>query len=58
MCVRLSGAFLYDYTETKMESEKKNDIETGEDRGRCWEIEVRLNFKKECKEIGSERENY
>ena len=56
--MRLSGAFLYDYTETKMESEKKNDIETGEDRGRCWEIEVRLNFKKECKEIGSERENY
>ena len=46
MCVRLSGAFLYDYTETKMESEKKNDIETGEDRERCWEIEVRLNLTK------------
>ena len=56
-CVRQSGAFLDDYTETEMESEKENDVETGEDRGRCWEIEVRLNFKKkECKEIGSERE--
>ena len=33
----------------------ENDVETGEDRERCWEIEVRLNFKKECKEMGSER---
>ena len=57
--MRQSGAFLDDYTETEMESERENDVETGEDRERCWEIEVRLNLKKkECKEIGSERENY
>ena len=56
--MRQSGVFLDDHTETETESERENDIETGEDRGRCWEIEVRLNFKKECKEIGSERENY
>ena len=45
-CVRQSGAFLDDYTETEMESERENDIETGEDRERCWEIEVRLNLTK------------
>ena len=44
-CVRQSGAFLDDYTQTEMESERENDVvDTGEDRGRCWEIEVRLNF--------------
>ena len=44
--MRQSGAFLDDYTETEMESDRENDKETGEDRGRCWEIEVRLNLTK------------
>ena len=44
--MRQSGAFLDDYTETEMESEIENDVETGEDRERWWEIEVRLKFKK------------